>query len=227
MAWAWGKSKVANEVPRGLSASTRTPTGELQDVGNAAGAAGTMPFTAHANEPAVALESQRQLGNSAPITISNAAASLQQPVLPLSPEAINTSIAMRLMSASFGNIVWLMIRSPQYQGLRLADLEWIVIPALLSQQYMVMEQTDRITGKTGPVSAALWCRVSSEIEDRIIANVEARKIIQLSPGDWTSGDKYWLIAAIGAPEAVKVLLGRLREGPLSRVVLHGLPAAFE
>lgn len=45
----------------------------------------------------------------------------------------------KMVSASFGEIVTLLMRSPHYKHYSLSDLEWLVIPALLTNQFLVVE----------------------------------------------------------------------------------------
>jgi len=59
----------------------------------------------------------------------------------LSPEELSKVQALRskMISASFGEIVTLLMRSPHYKHYSLSDLEWLVIPALLTNQFLVVE----------------------------------------------------------------------------------------
>lgn len=49
------------------------------------------------------------------------------------------TLRSKMISASFGEIVTLLMRSPHYKHYSLSDLEWLVIPALLTNQFLVVE----------------------------------------------------------------------------------------
>jgi hemolysin-activating ACP:hemolysin acyltransferase len=72
----------------------------------------------------------------------------------------------------------------------------------------------------GAVAAALWARVSEAVEARIIEGALAGRPAWLSAADWTSGDRYWLVTAFGAEQAVAVLMGKLKEGPFAATELR-------
>jgi hypothetical protein len=59
----------------------------------------------------------------------------------MSPEAVARATTMRRLAASFGDIVGLMMQTPQFKHQSLTDLEWLVMPALQTGQFMVMEVT--------------------------------------------------------------------------------------
>jgi RTX toxin acyltransferase family len=101
----------------------------------------------------------------------------------LSPEAVQRGALMRRMAASFGDIVGLMLQAPQFKHMSLTDLEWLVLPGLATGQFMVMEAVDRSTGATGPLAAALWARVSEEIEQRMVEGAVAGRPFRLAPAD--------------------------------------------
>lgn len=49
------------------------------------------------------------------------------------------ALRSKMISAFFGKIVTLLMRSPHYKHYSLSDLEWLVIPALLTNQFLVVE----------------------------------------------------------------------------------------
>ena len=59
----------------------------------------------------------------------------------LSPEE-HTKVQMlrsKMVSASFGEMVTLLMKSPHYRHYNLADLEWLLIPPLMTNQFLVVE----------------------------------------------------------------------------------------
>lgn len=84
--------------------------------------------------------------------------------------------------AVLGQAVWLMMRMPQYRHVFLADLEWMVLPAILLKQYRLFHADNRV------VAFAAWAYLSEAVEQRLQAPNP-----RLAPADWKSGDRLWLI----------------------------------
>ena len=59
----------------------------------------------------------------------------------LSPEELAKvqSLRSKMVSASFGEMVTLLMKSPHYRHYNLADLEWLLIPPLMTNQFLVVE----------------------------------------------------------------------------------------
>lgn len=116
------------------------------------------------------------------------------------------------MSHVFGEIVWLMSQSPLHRHLKISDLEWLVMPALLSRQFYIFRDGPRTVG------LALWARLSPEAEAKLekpLLDGDGR----LTPEDWTSGPNLWLVDLI-APFADQknrqreIMMADLISGPL-------------
>ena len=114
----------------------------------------------------------------------------------------------KLVSAAFGEITTLLMRAPGYKHYTLSDLEWLVIPPLLANQFTLAEARSKETGLSAPVGIALWARVSEETDARLSASLETP--VKLRPDEWQGGDILWLIDAVGPPKIVQALLQRLR-----------------
>jgi cytolysin-activating lysine-acyltransferase len=54
------------------------------------------------------------------------------------------------LSHMLGEMVWLLSQSPIHRHLSLADLEWLIMPPLLLEQFRVFR------GEATPVGLALW-----------------------------------------------------------------------
>jgi len=104
------------------------------------------------------------------------------------------------------------MQTPQFKHLTLTDLEWLVLPALRTGQCLVMEHTDRTTGANGALAATLWARVSEDVEHKIVECSKAGHRLRLQPSEWVSGDRHWLVTAIGSEPALKALLQQMRNG---------------
>jgi cytolysin-activating lysine-acyltransferase len=103
-----------------------------------------------------------------------------------------------------GAITSVLLRSPQHRHLYLADIEWLVMPALATGQFSVSEAREPATGISVPVGVALWAMVNDEVDNRLSA--EPTYPLRLRPQDWRSGSHAWLVEAIGEPRAVSAMV---------------------
>ncbi|MEA2780689.1 MAG: cytolysin-activating lysine-acyltransferase [Rhodospirillaceae bacterium] len=126
---------------------------------------------------------------------------------------------------SFAKIVAVLMRDWGFRNLRLSDLEWLVLPPVLSGQWRLAHSKVKQPGtepetKTGAepapdggllisVAVVLWASVSPEIDKRLSENVD--KKLLLRPDEWTTGDILWLIAAAGDQRGVRKIIKELRE----------------
>jgi hemolysin-activating ACP:hemolysin acyltransferase len=134
------------------------------------------------------------------------------------------------------------MRDPNFRTMPIADLEWLVLPAVMSGQFRVaeapasllgreqrpdkgsdkaraqgqaMEQGKAQAGAGGvlvPVAVALWARVSKEIDAALAGNLD--RPVRLKPNQWASGDSVWLVAAAGDRRALPKLIDGLAQGEL-------------
>ena len=123
------------------------------------------------------------------------------------------------LQASFGEIVGLLMRSPQYKSMPLASLEELVVPAITSGQFVIAEAQAKKSGLITHVAAILWASVSEEIDRRLSDN--GGEPVKLAPKDWKSGDIPWLIIAAGDQRLIKALAQRIQE-----TTLKGRPLKF-
>jgi hemolysin-activating ACP:hemolysin acyltransferase len=118
------------------------------------------------------------------------------------------AIAIR-QSLAFAQIISVLMRSPHYKHYTLGDLEWLVLPPLLTGQFSIAEAGAKEGGPKFPVAVVLWASVSAEVDKRLSENLAAR--IRLRPDEWRSGDILWLVDALGDGRIVTPLLKRLGE----------------
>lgn len=91
----------------------------------------------------------------------------------------------KTVAAALGEITWLLSQSPNHRhALFLADVEWLVMPALMHGQYRMFYTKGR------PVGVALWAFVSRTVEQRLAAGG------RIGTEDWRSGDRVWLVEII-------------------------------
>ena len=123
--------------------------------------------------------------------------------------AARQALQAKMLAAGFGEIVGVLMRSPHYKHYSLTDLEWLVIPPLLANQFTLAEARTKEGGIPAPVGVALWASVSEEVDEKLSTDLD--RPVRLRPDEWNSGDIPWLIDAVGAPEAVKAMVARLGE----------------
>ena len=125
------------------------------------------------------------------------------------PQFQQRAARSKRMQASFGEVVTLLMRSPQFKGMPLAALEQLVVPPIVAGQAMIAEAQNKKTGLVAPAAAILWAKVSDEVDQRLS---EAQgQSLNLSQQDWKSGDNPWLIITAGDPRLVKPLVEQLQK----------------
>ena len=82
---------------------------------------------------------------------------------------------------AFGEIVWLMTRSDGYKHYTMSDLEWLLMPALLLQQFRIFH-----TGAV-PAGALLWASLDEATGERMLDPK-----FRLRPDLWRVGDDIWI-----------------------------------
>jgi cytolysin-activating lysine-acyltransferase len=112
--------------------------------------------------------------------------------------------AARQVDVIFGQIVAILMRSPQHKFLRLADLEWLVLPAVLGGQYSVAQA--QLSDTTVPVGLALWTSVSPAVDLRL-SDLSAPG--RLQPDEWRSGDIPWLLEVVADAQTRQLILTHL------------------
>ena len=121
----------------------------------------------------------------------------------------------KMAAAAFGEVTALLMRSPGHKHYSLADLEWLILPAVLSNQFALAgAKAKSNTAMTVPVGVALWARVSEDVDREITANLD--RPLRLRPDQWSSGDILWLIDVVASAEVGRALIGQL-----SRTVFAG------
>jgi hemolysin-activating ACP:hemolysin acyltransferase len=129
-----------------------------------------------------------------------------KPAAPTDAQKANVRTAR--YAQDFSQAVAVLMRDANYKNLRLADLEWLVIPPLLAGQARVALMRPRADGPIVPAAVALWARVSPEIDKRLTDNLDKPPL--LTPAEWTSGNRFWLITLAGAPTALANFVPQLQ-----------------
>jgi hemolysin-activating ACP:hemolysin acyltransferase len=142
------------------------------------------------------------------------------------------------MGQVFAQVVAVLMRDTNFRNMRLADLEWLVLPPVMAGQFKfghAMRPADKTQqgGISVPVAVALWARVSPEVDKGLSEALD--KPVHLRPNQWASGNILWLMAAAGDPRAKPHFLKQLAEtefkeqhvkmrlrGPDGKVVIKAL-----
>lgn len=118
------------------------------------------------------------------------------------------------LSSAFGDIVTMLMRSETERGRTLADLEWMVVPALQTGQFAVAEAQAQETGVVAPMGVVLWAMVSESIDQRLSGQLD--KPMDLKPNEWKSGDIPWIVAAFGEPKIINQLFQQLSKNVFTK-----------
>ncbi len=130
---------------------------------------------------------------------------------PVSPEALQQGLdRARRSLLGLGEVVSVLMRSPQHQGMPLASVRMLT-PAIALGQYLTATAQDKNTGAASPVAVVIWANVSDELDRRFSGDGEQPS---LQPADWKSGENAWLIAAAGEQALVQRLIATLQQNTL-------------
>jgi hemolysin-activating ACP:hemolysin acyltransferase len=124
------------------------------------------------------------------------------------------------MAQSFSQVVAVLMRDQNFRNMRLADLEWLVIPPVMAGQFRLAhapppgQPQPQGSTFTVPVAVALWARVSPQLDRSLSENLD--KPVWIKPNQWASGNILWLMALAGdrraLPQFVKLLQEREFKG---------------
>lgn len=116
----------------------------------------------------------------------------------------------KMVSASLGAIVSILMRSSEHKHHSLVDLEWLIGPAIARQQFAIVEAPQGPDNKLiVPVATVLWAMVSPGVDARLSGELE--QPVRLTPSEWTSGDIPWIVLAAGDGPALTSLLQKVTE----------------
>ena len=117
------------------------------------------------------------------------------------------------VSHMLGEMTWLLTQSFLHKSLPIEAIEWLVMPALVHEQFYVFRDGER------PVGLALWARCNPQAEAKVEKGMlEPENRLTLE--DWRSGDSIWLVDLV-APFANnenkhrEIMIADLIAGPLS------------
>jgi cytolysin-activating lysine-acyltransferase len=122
------------------------------------------------------------------------------------------------VSHFLGEMTWLLSQSPLHRALSIADLEWLIMPALIHEQFYLFRDGNR------PVGLMMWAKCNADAVAKL-----GRGMIEpdnrLTLDEWRSGDSIWLVDMV-APFAdqenrhMEIMLADLISGPLAGLEFH-------
>lgn len=117
-------------------------------------------------------------------------------------QAIAAKQAKALLSKLplLGPVVWLYLHAPSHKHLFVADIEWMIVPPMTLNQYKLYMKEE------APLAYASWAFVDEETEKRLLSGR-----VRLSPKDWRSGDRLWLIDLVAPFGGGKDVLKDVRD----------------
>ena len=113
----------------------------------------------------------------------------------------------QVIAANFGKIVSVLMRSKAHKFLSLADLEWLVLPALSHNQFCIAEAKNESNHTVMPVGLVLWASVSNDVDRKLSENLDTP--IKLRPDEWNCGDNIWLVEVVGEAQIINPMLKQL------------------
>lgn len=117
------------------------------------------------------------------------------------------------VSHMLGEMTWLLSQSPLHSALSIGDLEWLVMPALIHEQFYLFRDGDQ------PVGLAMWAKCGPAAVKKLDGGmIEPENRLRLE--EWANGDQIWLVDMI-APFATaenrqrELMMADLISGPLA------------
>ncbi len=96
----------------------------------------------------------------------------------LAPERPRDARQIRIAQA-FSQVVAVLMRDPTFRQMRLADLEWLILPPVMAGQFRLAQVPApprrggaQEGGTLIPVAVALWARVSDAIDKSLSGNLD-------------------------------------------------------
>lgn len=106
----------------------------------------------------------------------------------------------KTVAAALGEVTWLLTQSQSHRyALFVADLEWLVMPALQTGQYRLFYNEGK------PAGLAVWAYASDGAETRLASGS------RLAVTEWRSGPNLWLVELIAPFGAQEAMLKDLRK----------------
>lgn len=90
------------------------------------------------------------------------------------------------VASVLGEIAWLFAMTPSHRFFFMSDLEWLVMPPVIKQQFRIYRDEN---GR--PVGLVLWAKMNEDAEERLMQGSS-----RIRPQDWDSGDRHWIVDVV-------------------------------
>ena len=142
----------------------------------------------------------------------------------------------RTVAEALGQVVWLLSQSSVHKELRIKDLEWSFMPAIVHEQFRVFRFGKLPALDTAapasfgpflnaqaleqmPLGVAVWAKLSEAAE----AKLERGEHLSLE--EWKSGDRVWLVEMISPfsnpqNKLAEIMLMDMIQGPFRQTAFN-------
>ena len=103
------------------------------------------------------------------------------------------------LESTIGAVLLLNTKSPTHRYLFSHEYEWMIIPAIIAKQFILFRNK-----KNEPVAFVSFAYVNEEVEKRLLNGT-----LKLTPAEWRSGDKLYIIDVISPFTPVAEILKQL------------------
>ncbi|MFM9941139.1 MAG: toxin-activating lysine-acyltransferase [Hyphomicrobiaceae bacterium] len=133
------------------------------------------------------------------------------PTAPIAPLLEVKEKTQRLVAAAaaLGELTSLLIRSPEHSQYTIADMEWLVVPAVLNRQFLIVRAQSPGEQTPLPGAAVMWASVSDEFDAMFKQNPGQR--FTLTAEQRNSGDNIWITDVVGVPMIWNRALDEMRD----------------
>ena len=115
-----------------------------------------------------------------------------------------------LRAANFGELMSVLLQSEHHRGVTLGTLSRQLVPAFLSDQYVLARAVPDSPGAPGtPIGFAIWASVSDDVAARVLA--DGARSVRLAPQEWTSGNNVIILDIVAAPVVAKEIMKKIGE----------------
>jgi cytolysin-activating lysine-acyltransferase len=121
--------------------------------------------------------------------------------------ATSTPPAEKTVSHILGEAVWLLTQSARHKKLELANLEWLIMPAIMLRQFKLFYNGEQ------PVGLALWALVDSSVAARMDAGDN-----RLTAAEWKCGEGFRIVDVIAPFGGEDEMRGRVQQGLSDRSI---------
>ncbi|MGI9408203.1 MAG: toxin-activating lysine-acyltransferase [Hyphomicrobiaceae bacterium] len=110
---------------------------------------------------------------------------------------------------AIGKCVSVLMRSPAHRHFSIADVDRLLSPAVLTNQFSLVTAKSEKKGHLGPCALILWAEVSDEIHEKLKADYA--DTCPIKPDEWKSGANVWIMEVAGQDKIVEATVLKLQQ----------------